>query len=225
MHLIGEQDKDFPDYLKELTKPSPAHDISRLAELSRAQGYQGLLRVGVLEVQPKAMKTGMLWFRKMRYFITFGLSLDLYDPFTGAKLLSAIKEETIKIDVDDYEAIRDQNLGSLEDLDEEVVDAAEDLGEQVARTFKSQPWKASVAAVQDGRIFLAVDPQSGLKVGDRLAVFQGRRVIEGPQGEKLIVPGYLVGEIRITGLDDRMAQSAADVQTDIQEGDIAVPVH
>lgn len=225
VRLIGQQDSGFPQFLKALANSSEARNISKMAELSRAQGFQGLMRASVLEIQPTAKKTGVFWFRKTRYFITFGLSLDLYDPFSGAKLLSAVREKTIKVDLDEYEALKEQNDMTLEDLNESVADMAEDFGEEAADTFKAQPWKVSVAAVRNGRVFLASGAQAGLKVGDRLAVFQARRTIEGPEGKKFIIPGYQVGEIQVTALDDQMVEAAAGADTDIREGDIAVPIH
>ena len=224
VRLIGENDSGFPDFLHELEKSSGARDIFKLAELSRAQGFQGLIRAVVLDIQPEARKTGVLWFRKMRYFISFGLTLDLYDPFTSAKLFSIVKQKTIKVSEEEYGAVREQYDAGLEKLNKAVVDAAEELGEAVAEALESQPWKATVTAVQNGRVFLVGGTQAGLKIGDRLDVFEARRTIKGPNGEMFIVPGYQVGKIRITALGENQAEASVDGQAQIQKGDIAVPV-
>ena len=84
-------------------------------------------------------------------------------------------------------------------------------------------WMASVAVVEGQIVTLATGRLAGLKDGDRLAVFEGRKIVTGQNGDKYIAPGFKLGEIRITSVEEAKARATMEQPADIQPGDIALP--
>ncbi len=224
LRLVSAQDPEFPDFLSVLPQSSKALDPLALARDGRRAGFNGIVTASIENVRPESKKTGLFWFRKMRYFLYFDLIFDLYDPITGAKIINQVEEASVKISEDDFESLRSGTTTGIEKLDNEIVDLGEDLGEQAAETLADQPWQTIVVKVQGTRVFLAAGNQAGLHTGARLAVFKGRSILEGQGGEKFTVPGLKIGEIVITEVNPQMAEAKAENPDAIQAGDIVVPV-
>ena len=224
LQLLTPRETGFPEFMRNATLFAAPEAVYAMAETARLQGYHHLLRATVLHVRASERKTGIWWFRKTRYFMTVAVAVDVYDTFTAAKISSHVKEKTVKIDTGDYEAYQSGVQNNITAVDKAVAGMARDLGRQAARVIRSTPWKAVVAAVNAERIELAAGRAVGLQVGDRWAVYEGRRKIEGYDGARFIVPGYKVGTIYLTAVEDATAQARADGNADIRAGDIAIPI-
>ncbi len=223
--LVTPGDEDYPAFLDRLAGPTEKPvDAFDLAAQGRSAGYVGLILARLRGIRPYAKKTGVLWFRKVRHFVSFDLTVDLYDPITAAKIVDRVEEVTVKISDTDSDAIRDDASSDIEPLSEEIVDHGEDLGESLADSLKAHFWRTSVVKVEAQRVYLPAGTDAGLAPGTRLAVFQGRRIIEGLDGERFIVPGTQTATIRISVADKHGAEAMNLDGGEIQVGDIAVPI-
>jgi hypothetical protein len=206
--------------------PRPAN-ISELAETVRLAGLSGWANAQVENVQPLSRKTGILWFRKERYFIFAELSFSVYDPFTGAKIIDKVVEISIPVSQSDYDAMRTGKDLTIADFDETIADIGTDIGEHAAEVLDKQFWQTAVIGVQGDRVFLSAGATVGLRGGDRLTIFEGRRIIEGQDGERFVVPGPEVGMIRIVRVAEDVSEARfepASGSSRIEEGDIAAAV-
>lgn len=199
-------------------------DPFTLVASARSQGFHHLLDTAVMDVRVSEKRTGIWWMRKTRYFMTVVVYLDIYDTFTAAKVTSKVREQVIKIDSEIYETFTDSSLESIPALDKTIAAMADKLGMHAADTITAAPWKTVVSAVDGERIELAAGQAAGVRVGDRLAVYEGRRTVEGYGGEKFVAPGYKLGTIHIIAVSDTRAVGRLDQRVDIQVGDVAVPV-
>lgn len=224
VRLVTAQSQDYPQFLADVDTVGALGDAFAFSEQARLYGLQGVLVVHVSDFQPSTRKTGFWFFRKMRYFMSFSARYDLYDPFYAAKMSSALQEETLKIDTEDYESLQYDSQSESDDVNEAVTEIAEDFGKAIGKVLSKHPWKTSILSVADGRILIAADDRSGLEVGSRLAVFEGRRVISGPQGGQFIVPGYKIGEVRIISVNSAFCEAVSEAPSVIKAGDIAVAV-
>jgi hypothetical protein len=223
MRLISSRDESFPDFMKTadpFANPQATFEVSRKARLD---GFHCLLRATLMDIRPEEKKKGIWWFRKTKYYMNVVVALDLYDTFTAAKISSRVMEKTVRIGLDDYENFKAGMPDSIEAVDDILVDMARDMGKQAAGEISAGHWMATIAAVQGQQISLAAGRGAGLGVGDRLMVFDGRRVVDGMAGEKFIVPGYKVADIQITTVEENSAAASAENPADIQPGDIAIP--
>jgi len=228
LQLVTIQDADWPAGMTELlTKAALPENVLALAEKVRQAGYNGWACARIENMWPVTKKTGIFWFRKEHYFLFMQLTFTVYDPFSGAKLFDEVVEASTAISEDDYSAFKSGETIELENLDEAVGDVARDLGERAAKALDHQPWLTGVTRVEGNRIFLSAGGQAGLRSGERLAVFEGRRILEGQNGARFIIPGYKVGEIEVVMVAERTSEAkdrTAAGDTKIHAGDIAVAI-
>ncbi len=220
LHLTATTYGQTPEFMQS------EHDQDFFALTRRAcvQGYQNFLVASVLNIQPSEEKTGIWWFRKMRYFLTLTVRLDAYDTFTAAKIFSHVQEETISIKPDEYQFYQSASNGNLPVATKTLAAMAEAMGKRSTREIMIRPWISMVAAVQGEQVTLAAGREDGLKKGDRFTVIEARRVMTSQSGEKFIVPGYKTGTIHLTEVDERRSLADADGPADIQTGDMVLPL-
>lgn len=224
LNLVVSGDEDFPDFMAHLAQSTKAIDAEALSRSGRLNGYHGLITTALHYLRPDTRKSGMLWFRKTRYQLMYELTLDLYDPFTGAKLLSVLRNDVIEIEQNAYEALKASTAVRLEALDNTIVALAQELGALVITAMKAQPWQATIVQVDGTRLELPVGPSSGLRQGQKLMVVKGNRVLQGHQGEKFVLPGAKIGEIVVTAFNDQTTEAETDKAGIIEVGDIALPI-
>ncbi len=225
LELVTAVDGKLPPFLSELaTNPLLRANAVDLAMKGRKAGYQGLMMLAVSDIRVFSRKTGIFWFRKLRYFISLTVTLDLYDPFTAGKIVGALKEITLKISEQDYDAFQNDEAANIEKVNDVVVDLSEDWADLVTETLEDQPWQSAIIEIRADRFILPAGLRSGLHRDDRLAVFEGRRVLDGQQGERFFVPGRHIADIHITDIDDQEAEAAGQGADSVQVGDIVVPV-
>ncbi|MEJ2153879.1 MAG: hypothetical protein P8X96_00935 [Desulfobacteraceae bacterium] len=219
------EDSGFPKIMKPFSGGSISDlDVAILTRGARQVGYQGVLVVAVRDIRVDTIRTGFFWFRKKRYIVQFTVTADLYDPYLRAKVVSGVMESSTKISIDDYEGFQNGTISAIEKLDEGMVDAAEELGEQVGEALSDLMWKAAVTKVDGDRVVLAVGSDVGLKEGERFVVFQGGRLLDGKQGQQFVAPGYQVGTLQVSDVTDRTAEAKATPAGKVKNGDIVVPV-
>lgn len=225
LNLLTPQDAGFPGFMATLVDThSASRNAASLSEQGRQAGFQGLLTATVGDIRAVTKKTGIFWMRKTRYLIQYTVTIDLYDPCTAAKIVSDVIEGSTKISEEEYGRLQAGHTFSIAALNEKMKKAAQDHGELIGKTLQNHQWRAAVSKVQADRILIPVGRNTGLAQGDRLAVFEGRRQLEGKGGEKYIVPGLQVGEVQITAVAEQMVEAKAMNAEDIQAGDIVVPI-
>ena len=228
LQLVTSQDADWPDDMTALLQQAELpENVLALAEKARLAGYNGWACARMENMWPVARKSGIFWFRKDHYFLFIQLTFTVFDPFSGAKIVNEVVETSTTISEEDFNAFKSGEAIDLENLNEAVVDVAKDLGEHAAEVLNRQPWKTGVVRVEGNRIFLAAGSQAGLRGGERLAIFEGRRILNGQNGARFIIPGYKIADIEIVHVTERMSEAkdqTAAGSTKIQAGDIAVAI-
>ncbi len=222
--LLSPDDKQFPDFMKKADPFSDPTAAFELNQRARRQGFNCLLQATLLDIQPVEKKEGIWWFRGTKYYLNVAVALDLYDPFTAAKISSQVMESLVKIKSAAHEDYKAGLISNIEAVDEAIVDMAQEMGERAAEQIDSDHWMAVVVEVQGPQVRLAAEADAGLEPGDRFGVFEGRRIMEGLNGEKFIVPGYKVADIEIVTVGNDGVIARSDAPGDIQPGDIAIPI-
>jgi hypothetical protein len=220
--LVTPQDSDFPKFMASLAQVERTSDTSAVMESARLQGFQGVVLASVRNLRVDSRTWSLFWYSRTTYFIALSMTVDLFDPYSGAKLVSRLKEATVKIDFDEYESFQQGRPIDMKAVDKELAGNGQTFGKLVADTLEKQPWKASVISVESGLIRLAADRSAGLAPDQRLAFYAARRVVQNRYGQNFIVPGLKIGEARITRMGDGMIEAAFEEAADIQPGDVAV---
>lgn len=222
--LQTSEEEGVPDFMAALAGSARPINAEALSREGRRSGYNGLITTAVHNIRTESYKSGIFWFRKTRHRIMFEVTLDLYDPFTGSKVMSVLEEDSAVISKGAYDDYKGGAITPIEDLDDVLVDLAEEIGEAVAETLADLPWQVSILQADGQRVHLPAGGQAGLQVGQRLAVIQGQRLVNGVQGESFIVPGKKIGEIIITQVGDQTAYAKVAKNTKVESGDIAIPI-
>lgn len=221
--LLPPDDNQFPVFLKKADPFSDPKAVFELLHEARRQGFHCLFQAALLDIRPVEKKKGIWWFRGTKYYLNVVVALDLYDPFTGAKISSQVKEALVKIRPLDYEDYMSGLAVNFEAVDDAIADMADEMGEVAVEQIESDQWMAVVVAVQGLQVRLAADTEAGLEPGDRFAVFEGRRVVDGLNGERFIVPGYKLADVEIVSVEGDGVTARSETPADIQPGDIAIP--
>ncbi len=222
--LVTSRDRNIPEFTPVTGEGAGAPDFSDLAEAMREQGFQGFMTATLSGVQAVEEKTGILWFRKTSYFLTYSITVNVIDAFSASKLLEVVREKKFEIEQADYEGFRDESLRAIDDLNESLADVAGDVGKKVLNVLKDQPWQAVIADIQGDRIYFETGGVGGLQVGDTLLIFQRRRTLEGKEGARFILTGPEVGRAHIDAIKGGLAEAVVEKSSDFQEGDLLVVV-
>lgn len=211
------------DAIKEAIDLLKSNHIDLVATRWRTDGFQGIATAALLDVRLVTEKTGILWFRKDRFFVKFEVVLDLYDTHSGAKLVNEVAEMSLKISQEDYEALQSGTVLHISDLDESLADLANEFGEEAAEALRKHPWQTSIISTDAERIVLAAGRSSGLQVGDRLAIYGGNKLIVGESG-KYVLPGVKIAEVDIKQVEEHRSNAAVLQNGSVRAGDIAMPI-
>lgn len=223
--LQTSEEEGLPDFMAALARSTRPINADVLAREGRRSGYNGLVTTAVHNIRTESYRSGIFGFRKTRHRVMFEVTLDLYDPFTGAKIMSFMDEGSVVINEAAYDDYKGGAITSLEDLDNALSDLAEEIGESVAEALAELPWQVSILQVDGQRVRLSAGGQAGLQIGQRLAVIKGQRIMKGAQGERFIVPGKKIGEIVITQVSEQTADAKVAKNGKVQSGDIAIPIN
>ena len=73
-------------------------------------------------------------------------------------------------------------------------------------------------------MILAAHPAAGLKVGNRLAVFDGSRIMTGSGGERFVLTEFRQGTVSVTKVTDEAVRAMGEGGETFPAGSILVPV-
>lgn len=220
--LLLPGDEGFPDFAAQWANNTQGPNVSETARLARSKGFNALWTSSLADIRVDSEKTGFWFWRSTKYQLTIAATMDILDPFTAAKSLCLVEEKTVKTDKETYEAVRAGQLDAPIEMDETLQQLSQSIAKKAVKKMERLRWQAAVISVDGDRVGLAVGKSHGLDTGDLLAVFAGGKVISGNQGQAYIAPGYEVGEIRISELDQDRCEAVMIGDASIQVGDIAV---
>lgn len=224
LQLVTSKEEGLPDLMVALSSAKTVAFTESLSSQGRSNGFNGLVTTALHSVRVVPYKSGWFWFRSTKYRLKFDITIDIYDPFTGAKILSMLEERSKKISASSYEDYKQDAAAQLEEMDDALKKLAESIGQKVAETMADQPWQAAVAQVDGQRIVLSTGRHAGLRAGERLAVVVGQRTLTGPGGETFVVPGPKIDMITISKVTETSTEAIADIPGKIKIGDIAVQI-
>jgi hypothetical protein len=195
-------------------------DTSRTA---RANGFNGLISTSLLDFRLDDEKTGVWFWRRTKYYMIIVGNLDILDPITAAKSLSVVLEKKARIEKSEFENAKAGQWEAVSPLTGVLEELAANFADLAADNLQALRWQTSVTDVEDDRITLAAGRLHNLAPGDRLAVFEARQTISGPQGQTYIAPGFKLADIRIIDVNEGSSTAAIEAGEPIQAGDVAVP--
>lgn len=196
--FIMARDPAFPPQLSGLPKNiSGDPDNMALAGIASEAGLNAVVRLSLRDADTEEKEKGVLIFRDSHYYGKIRMNIAVYDTGTGAKLLDESIRRKTEVDGAEFDAIKARNTAGVYEMNTLLEDMAAECGAKICTAIRKQPWQAYVLAVEGKNIRLSCGRESGIRVGDRLDVFERGEIIGGKSGQRFYIPGKKSGELTV----------------------------
>jgi hypothetical protein len=192
-------------------------DNVALAIIGRELGLNAVVTGSLDDIGLVDELRGMM-FKKNAHLIQVLVSVEVYDTETGAKILDQNYSRELEIDEFDYDLMKTDGKLILPDLNESLNDMVAEIGEEVCWAIEDQPWNGYITAIAGQKITLSSGSSSGLETGDQLEVFDTSRILEGRNGQRFILHGKKIGELRIVEVEPGKAKAVIVSDEGIKTG-------
>ncbi len=218
---------DSPAYdalLEEYQEKVKTDETSSFLDVVKQKGYQSIVTVAFMDIQTRSENEGLWWFKGIQHSVVMRISGEAIDTGTGARLASHDRLIDIEIEADVAAMIDSRQTVSIPDLDEAVLEVAEDLGETLGEMLADLRWQGIIISEAGEPITFSPGKDVGVREGDRFYVFDGSRRITGGDGVSYVIPGYKTGEIKAETLFPDRVEAVLVSGDKPKNGDFVLPV-
>ena len=192
-------------------------DNFALATIGRELGLNAVVTGSLNDIGLISQTQGVI-LKDVLYLIQILVSIEVYDTETGTKILDESFSRKVEVEGLDYDLMKSQDKMILPDLSEPLSDLLAEMGERICWAVEDQPWNGFVTAIDGNQITLSSGKISGLKPGDHLEVFDNTRILKGRDGQKFLVHGKKIGEIKVIAVEANRTQAAVISDNGIKTG-------
>jgi len=209
---------DFPESLKAVTASSDLDNLT-MADKGREGGLAAIITGGVLNLSLAQEDEGILWFRETKEKLQTQFFLEVLDVETGAKIFDdRFVHEIINMAPDEIQAFKIGQPALFASISENLDKLAKDIAPEICNAIMAQPWTGYVVSVDGNQVYLSFGNSIGIKSGDVLEVHDHGQVVENLSGQRFILPGGKIGEIRISQMEDKFSTGEILSGENIQVG-------
>ena len=208
--LAGTEDSETSQALNLLFQKSVApFENMALIRIGKQSGISALVNSRFSAIAIRQKNTGFLWFLKKLPFAWVSATTEVYDTETGAKYLDQTFTRELKLNEEEAESIQKGNISSVPHVEKAIFEIIQEMADAVCDAVKRKPWKGYVAKVSGETLTLSSGSRSGLFAGRMLKVYEPGPGIQGAEGQTFLLPGKMIGEIRITTVSSDSAEAVA----------------
>jgi len=142
----------------------------------------------------------MLWFKGQETTARCQFEMSVFHTGTGAKLVDEALLHHVEVETADFESLKAGAIPDASLLAMAFSEMAEQLGEQLCDVLRDVRWEGSITSVEGNQVVIPFGSESGFQVGDQLAVYALKEILEGASGHRFFVPGFKTGEIEVTAV-------------------------
>jgi len=217
--LVTPEEKNFPDYLKNLPRLSSGLvDNYAFATTGRKYGFNAIVTGNLLDIKIDEEVYGFWWFKGSRPYVELQVGVEVLDTETGAKIMDERFSRNIKIGEEELELLRSKDTRALPVLTKPLQQIADDMGESICDAVNGQAWKGYIITVLTDKVILSSGKDTGLVPGDVLDVYDSSSTIGGHAGQQFFLPGLKIGEIRISAVYPNRSEAVVVSGSNIKEG-------
>jgi hypothetical protein len=218
IRLLVTDSADFPESLKAVTASSGLDNLT-MADKGREGGLAAIITGGVLNLSLAQEDEGILWFRETKEKLQTQFFLEVLDVETGAKIFDdRFVHEIIDMAPDEIQAFKAGQPALFASISKNLDKLAKDIAPKICNAIMAQPWTGYVVSVDGNRAYLSFGNSIGIKSGDVLEVHDHGQVVENLSGQRFILPGGKIGEIRILQMEDKFSTGEILSGENIQVG-------
>jgi hypothetical protein len=209
---------DFPESLKAATSSADLDNLT-MADKGREVGLTAIITGGILNLSLAQEDDGILWFRETKEKLQTQLSLEVLDVETGAKIFDDRFIYEIKdMAPEEIQAFKTGQPALFASMSENLDKLAKDMAPKICNAIMAQPWTGYVASVDGNQVYLSFGKTIGIKSDEVLEVHDHGKVVENLSGQRFILPGKKIGEIRISQMEDKFSTGEILSGENIQVG-------
>jgi len=217
-------DEQYPDILVNLpTLASGGVDNVAMVTTGRQLGLNAIVISSLINLTEKKEERGMLWFKDFRFFVQIGISVEIYDTETGAKVMDESFIREIEVEEADLELIKAKNKINLPAVTDALMKITRDMGEKTCDVVSDQAWQGYVISVTGDKIIISSGEKVGLLPGKQFEVYDSGNIIEGTGGHRFFIPGNKTGKIKIISVYPDRSEAVAVSNQGIKEGNSVRP--
>jgi hypothetical protein len=212
-------DDRYPDILANLPMLASGRiDNIAMVTAGRQLGLNAIVISSLINLTEKREKRGVLWFKDFRFFVQTGISLEIYDTETGAKVLDESFIREIEVEETDFELLKTKNNINLPAATDALMDITRVMGVKTCDIISDQIWQGYVISVTGDKIFISSGEKVGLVPGKQFAVYDSGNIVEGIGGHRFFIPGNKTGKIKIISVYPDRSEALALSNQGIKEG-------
>jgi hypothetical protein len=221
VEILAGRNEAAPEFLRRPPKMEGGRDDNyALTQEARLAGFQVIVQGELLSLRHRVDRSGWSRFRKSHHFIDLRLQATAVDAVTAAKIVQHSEMISLPIEAGTGAAIDAGNRFEVPDLARAVVKAGISLGLKLCAGIRAHPWQTVIRATRGTEMVLAAHPSAGLAAGDRLAVFDGSRTMDGEGGERFVLAGFRQGTLIIKSVSPGEVTAMGDAGADGEAGAI-----
>jgi len=199
--------------------PSGALDNFALAQIGRRIGLNAIA-VGALNNINLTKEIRGVFSKEALYFIQVTVRLEVFDSTTATKILDEIFDRQMEIDEMEYSSIQTNQEISMAWLQDAFEEMTAKMAKRICDALFDSSWTGFVIGTEGNLIQVSSGSLAGLKPGVVLDVLDSSKIISGVDGQRYIVPGLKIGEIKVKNVSPDRSEAELVSGHDIQEGSI-----
>lgn len=205
VRLLDPGSPGFPESLKAVTSSAGLDNLT-MADKGREAGLNAIITGGILNLSVAQEDEGILWFRETKERLQIQFSMEVLDVETGAKIFDdRFIHDIIDMAPEEIQAFKTGQPALFGTLTENLEKLAKDIAPNICNAIMSQSWTGYVASVDGNQVYLSFGKTIGIKSDEVLEVHDHGKVVENVSGQRFILPGKKIGEIRITKMEDKFS--------------------
>ncbi|UCF93928.1 MAG: hypothetical protein JSW39_07145 [Desulfobacterales bacterium] len=182
-------------------------DNFALAGAGRQLGLNAIVTGSLNDIAAQDDLQGILWMKDNHYFIRVLVRLEVYDTYTGSKILDEDFPHEIEIDEMEYELIKTNKEINPTILKEALEEIVSEIVTRTCDALGDQSWNGYITSVEGDKISISSGSEVGLATGRVLAIYDSCQIIEGIEGCRFYRPGPQTGELKIVKVFPQRAEA------------------
>ena len=195
-------------------------DNLTLSEKGRRMGLNAIVAATIVGIQKMEKKGGFMWFEGSNDVAGINVRVDVYNTFTGAKMMHEHFKREIELSEADIPIFDSGKIMEIESFSKAMGQISKDIGKSICKVLKNEPWKGLVVSSKNGKAVLSSGEDVGINVGDKFIVYDKFNIVNGINGHRYRIPGEVTDELEITSVGPDRAEGAVLSGSTVLSGSI-----
>lgn len=184
-------------------------DNLALTAAGRTIGLNAVLLVSPVGTRNDAGRRGLLWFKNRSNRQRIQLRAVVYDTLTAARLLDQVYTFETDAPASAISGTVGNQTVAPEALRAAALELSEEMADDICDAVLPRPWRGYLRAASGDTLFIAAGRRSGVHLGALFGVHRQERVIEGFDGQRFVMPGERIGQIKVTAVHPDWSEAVA----------------